>query len=180
MHSFVSTFSCTIWSQLHYHAGLPAYAHAFDVRVDPEAHCASFYSHTHTHIHTHTHTHATFTTNMRIKLHTRRAGWHFNTYMHAYIHIDRYIHARTILHIHAYRYIKHTHTLYTIHTGLLLCYTMATTPFLVGFYWTEPPCNTSPTLTFDVFVDVFFIVEIGLTFFTGVYYEVCVCVCVCI
>jgi hypothetical protein len=80
----------------------------------------------------------------------------------------------------------HTHTQCTLHTrthipGILLTYTLFATPYMVGFFWNEPPCNISPTLFFDVFVDIFFIIEITLTFFTGVTYQVCVvCVCVCV
>ena len=51
---------------------------------------------------------------------------------------------------------------------LLLTYTFAFTPVAVAFFWNAPPCFRSPTLEFDLFLDIFFILEIFLHFFVGI------------
>ncbi|EKX43259.1 hypothetical protein GUITHDRAFT_140581 [Guillardia theta CCMP2712] len=51
-------------------------------------------------------------------------------------------------------------------SALLLIYSAIVTPVIVGFYW-HTDCFRSPTLEFDMLVDVFFLLEIAFTFFCG-------------
>eukprot|EP00961_Rhodomonas_salina_P154511 2081326-Rhodomonas_salina.4 len=57
-------------------------------------------------------------------------------------------------------------------SALLLLYSAVVSSTLVGFLWFADPCNKMPTLEFDMFVDVFFIFEIVITFFIGVFHQV--------
>lgn len=52
-------------------------------------------------------------------------------------------------------------------TTIILLYTLFWTPFSVAFYWSLDACQTLPTLKFDVFVDVWFAVDLILNFVTG-------------
>lgn len=54
-------------------------------------------------------------------------------------------------------------------TTMILLYTLFWTPFSVAFYWSLDACQTLPTLYFDVFVDIWFFVDVILNFFTGIY-----------
>ena len=54
--------------------------------------------------------------------------------------------------------------------ALLLLYSALASAFLVGFLWLSEACDEPPpTLHFDVFVDIFFLLEIFMNFVTGVY-----------
>lgn len=52
---------------------------------------------------------------------------------------------------------------------LLLFYSAITSSINAGFYWTAPSCFKTPTLEIDMAVDLFFVIEIILHFFEGVY-----------
>jgi len=55
-------------------------------------------------------------------------------------------------------------------SATLLLYSALASSFLVGFLWEAEICEfPPPTLLFDMFVDIFFLVEIFLQFFIGVY-----------
>ena len=55
-----------------------------------------------------------------------------------------------------------------ITSALLLLYSSLCSSFYVGFLWQTSLCESPPpTLLFDMFIDVFFLAEIGLNFFTG-------------
>jgi len=56
-------------------------------------------------------------------------------------------------------------------TSLFLAYTAVFTPPMIALFWLEDPCTPIPTLWFDVIVDSFFIIDIILSFHTGVYIE---------
>ena len=59
-------------------------------------------------------------------------------------------------------------SVWLIVSALLLVYSALCSSFYVGFLWQSTLCETPPpTLHFDMFVDVFFLVEIVITFFTG-------------
>jgi len=53
-------------------------------------------------------------------------------------------------------------------SSILLLYTAIVTPFIVAFFWNVAPCQVLPTLGFDMFSDVFFLIEILFTFVTGI------------
>jgi hypothetical protein len=55
--------------------------------------------------------------------------------------------------------------------AMFLLYTAIVTPVMVSYYWHQEACDKMPTLEFDVFIDCIFLVDIGLTFFVGVYHE---------
>eukprot|EP00960_Hanusia_phi_P043384 756022-Hanusia_phi.AAC.3 len=52
--------------------------------------------------------------------------------------------------------------------ALLLLYTAIVVQVTVSFFWNAPDCWSSPTLPFDMLVDTFFVLQIFLTFVTGV------------
>ena len=52
-------------------------------------------------------------------------------------------------------------------TAFFLAYTAVITPPVIAFHWLDKPCVTVPTLPMDVVVDVFFLCDICLSFFTG-------------
>jgi len=55
-----------------------------------------------------------------------------------------------------------------ITSALLLLYSALCSSFYVGFLWQATLCDSPPpTLPFDMFVDLFFLIEVVLTFFTG-------------
>jgi len=56
-------------------------------------------------------------------------------------------------------------------SGLLLIYTAAVVPVQLFMWNYDKPCNKFPTLSFDVFVDSFFLVEVFLQFFIGIFRE---------
>jgi CRP-like cAMP-binding protein len=54
-------------------------------------------------------------------------------------------------------------------SGVLLLYTCVVTPMLIAFFSeVEGFCELSPTIEFDLFVDAFFLAEIGVNFLTAV------------
>ena len=55
-------------------------------------------------------------------------------------------------------------------TCCFLFYTAWVVPPMIAFYWLEDPCVPAPTLTFDAALDAFFIMDIGLSFVTGIYH----------
>ena len=55
--------------------------------------------------------------------------------------------------------------------AMFLLYTAIVTPVMVSFYWEQEACTRMPTLEFDILVDCFFLVDIIVTFFVGVYHE---------
>jgi len=55
--------------------------------------------------------------------------------------------------------------------ALLLFYTAINTPFTVAFYWAQGACDAMPTLPFDMFVDCYFLMDIVMTFFVGIWLE---------
>ena len=55
--------------------------------------------------------------------------------------------------------------------ALLLFYTAINTPFTVAFYWAQGACDPMPTLPFDMFVDCYFLMDIVMTFFVGIWLE---------
>jgi hypothetical protein len=55
--------------------------------------------------------------------------------------------------------------------AMFLLYTAIVTPVMVSFYWEQEACTRMPTLEFDILVDCFFLVDISVTFFVGVYHE---------
>ena len=52
-------------------------------------------------------------------------------------------------------------------TAILLAYTAIVTPPVIAFHWLDPPCVKVPTLEMDMFVDVFFALDIVLNFNMG-------------
>lgn len=56
-------------------------------------------------------------------------------------------------------------------TSLFLAYTAVFTPPMIALFWLEDACKPIPTLYFDAIVDAFFILDIFLTFNSGVYIE---------
>ena len=55
--------------------------------------------------------------------------------------------------------------------AIFLLYTAVVTPVMVSFYWDQEACVRMPTLEFDILVDCFFLVDIAVTFFVGIYHE---------
>ena len=53
-------------------------------------------------------------------------------------------------------------------TAALLLYTAVVTPAVITFHWLDPACTAVPTLYPDVFVDCFFLLDIAISFGTGV------------
>jgi CRP-like cAMP-binding protein len=53
-------------------------------------------------------------------------------------------------------------------TGLFLAYTAVVTPAMISFHWLDPECAIVQTLIFDCILDCFFLIDILLTFNTGV------------
>ncbi|EKX41194.1 hypothetical protein GUITHDRAFT_142125 [Guillardia theta CCMP2712] len=51
--------------------------------------------------------------------------------------------------------------------ALLLLYTAIVIQFEVCFYWNTPPCSSLPTIKFDVFVDIFFVFQLLISFCSG-------------
>ena len=56
-------------------------------------------------------------------------------------------------------------------TALLLLYTAIATPPMIALHWLDLECTVIPTLYFDVVVDCFFLVDIVLNFFTGIFHS---------
>jgi hypothetical protein len=54
---------------------------------------------------------------------------------------------------------------------LLLLYVAIVVQLQVGFYWHAPICEPMSTEMIDVFIDCFFIFEIILNFYTGIWYD---------
>jgi hypothetical protein len=52
-------------------------------------------------------------------------------------------------------------------TAVLLLYTAVVTPAVIVFHWLDEPCYPIPTLPIDVFLDIFFLLDIGINFSTG-------------
>ena len=52
-------------------------------------------------------------------------------------------------------------------TAILLAYTAIVTPPVISFHWLDPPCVRVPTMEMDMFVDVFFLLDIILNFNMG-------------
>jgi len=59
-------------------------------------------------------------------------------------------------------------TAFTVFVTLLLLYTALVVPVTVGFFWNYDMCYRMPTVEIDVFVDASFILQIFLSFVTGV------------
>jgi len=53
-------------------------------------------------------------------------------------------------------------------TALFLAYTAVVTPAMISFHWLDPECAIVQTLIFDCILDCFFLIDILLTFNTGV------------
>ena len=56
---------------------------------------------------------------------------------------------------------------WAICTGLLLLYTAVVTPPVIAFFWHADQCDFPPTLYADIVADAFFILDIFLSFNTG-------------
>ena len=54
-------------------------------------------------------------------------------------------------------------------TSFFLGYTALVTPPVIAFYWLDDPCKPLPTLFFDVIIDIFFLLDILISFNTGIY-----------
>ena len=52
---------------------------------------------------------------------------------------------------------------------IALIYILIVVQVEIGFFWMEPPCRFIPTHFFDMAVDAWFMLEMLLTFVTGVY-----------
>jgi hypothetical protein len=60
-------------------------------------------------------------------------------------------------------------TIWMVFSAHMLLYSALCSSYYVGFLWQTTLCDwVPPTMHFDMFVDLFFLVEIVLTFFTGV------------
>eukprot|EP00293_Proteomonas_sulcata_P019167 CAMPEP_0184314466 /NCGR_PEP_ID=MMETSP1049-20130417/74367_1 /TAXON_ID=77928 /ORGANISM="Proteomonas sulcata, Strain CCMP704" /LENGTH=789 /DNA_ID=CAMNT_0026632391 /DNA_START=75 /DNA_END=2444 /DNA_ORIENTATION=- len=57
----------------------------------------------------------------------------------------------------------------TIVTTAALLYTAIVVPVTVGFFWNESECYRMPTFEIDLAVDSFFLLQVIITFFIGVY-----------
>ena len=53
-------------------------------------------------------------------------------------------------------------------TAMFLAYTAVVTPAMISFHWLDPNCAIVPTLRFDCILDCFFLIDILITFNTGV------------
>jgi hypothetical protein len=58
--------------------------------------------------------------------------------------------------------------LWLIVTCSFLIYTALVTPAVIAFHWLDDECNSPPTLHFDCVLDVFFMCDIVVNFYTGV------------
>ena len=58
---------------------------------------------------------------------------------------------------------------WTILTGFMLGYTAIAVPPMIAFHWVDPDCTVLPTLYFDAACDCFFLVDIMVTFGTGIF-----------
>ena len=52
-------------------------------------------------------------------------------------------------------------------TAFFLLYTATITPLVISFFWLDPECTFVPTLYFDVILDVFFLLDIVVSFNLG-------------
>jgi len=52
-------------------------------------------------------------------------------------------------------------------TAFFLLYTATVTPLVISFFWLDPECTFVPTLYFDVILDVFFLLDIVVSFNLG-------------
>jgi hypothetical protein len=79
--------------------------------------------------------------------------------MHTHTH--RREHARGHTHTHTFLHCAFAH--------LLTCRPLM--PTQVGFYWHATMCDRMYTESMDIFIDCFFMLEVCLNFYTGVWYE---------
>ena len=56
---------------------------------------------------------------------------------------------------------------WVVFTAILLLYTAVVTPPVIAFYWNSHPCTVPPTLYMDMVVDIFFLIDIVVSFCTG-------------
>jgi hypothetical protein len=119
--------------------------------------------HTYAHLCTsYTHIHITDSVHTCVWMNTQELSrTHTNIYEH--MHLDALTHGRT----HALARSLTQAMMIAMLSGLCLGYTLLTLPFSLAFLWIIPLCDGVPTQKVDMFVDIFFLLEIVMTFFTG-------------